>query len=118
MSATPRGLKPLAGVCALASILLAPAALAQVPSASAPGQGAGSRPLLSGRRQQLKHVRASRQRPDAFLSHDAEPAFDQREILSVGTDQGGSGAIVVEVDDDLGFGRNLHVAVKFAAGSE
>ena len=41
MSATPRGLKPLAGVCALASILLAPAALAQVPSASAPGQGAG-----------------------------------------------------------------------------
>ena len=33
-------------------------------------------------------------------------------------DQGGRGAIVVEVDDDLGFGRNLHVAVKFAAGSE
>ena len=33
-------------------------------------------------------------------------------------DQGGSGAVVVEVDDDLGFGWNLHVAVKFAAGSD
>src|SRR5665811_152362 len=27
-------------------------------------------------------------------------------------------AVVVEVDDDLRFGRDLHVAVKFAAGSE
>ena len=26
--------------------------------------------------------------------------------------------VVVEVDDDLRLGRNLHVAVKFAAGSE
>src|SRR5437763_1389111 len=35
-----------------------------------------------------------------------------------GADERGGGAVVVEVDDDLGFGRNLHVAVKFAAGSE
>ena len=54
----------------------------------------------------------------AGIDHDAEPPFDQRQVLSVGADERGSGAIVVEVDDDLGFGRNLHVAVKFAAGSE
>ena len=52
------------------------------------------------------------------IDDDAEPPFDLREILAVGADQRGSGAIVVEVDDDLGLGRNLHVAVKFAAGSE
>ena len=39
-------------------------------------------------------------------------------ILAVGADQRRSRAVVVEVDDDLGLGRNLHVAVKFAAGSE
>ena len=54
----------------------------------------------------------------AGIDDDAEPPFDQREILAVGADQRGSGAVVVEVDDDLGLGRNLHVAVKFAAGSE
>ena len=54
----------------------------------------------------------------AGIDDDAEPPFDQRQVLSVGADQRGSGAVVVEVDDDLGFGRNLHVAVKFAAGSE
>ena len=54
----------------------------------------------------------------AGIDHDAEPALDQREILSVGPDQRGCRAIVVEVDDDLRFGRDLHVAVKFAAGSE
>ncbi len=54
----------------------------------------------------------------AGIDDDAEPPFDQRQVLAVGTDQRGSGAIVVEVDDDLGLGRNLHVAVKFAAGSE
>jgi hypothetical protein len=54
----------------------------------------------------------------AGIDDDAEPPFDQRQVLSVGADQRGSGAIVIEVDDDLGFGRNLHVAVKFAAGSE
>ena len=54
----------------------------------------------------------------AGIDDDAEPALDQREILPVGADQRGSGAVVVEVDDDLRFGRNLHVAVKFAAGSE
>ena len=54
----------------------------------------------------------------ARIDDDAEPAFDQREILAVGADQRRSRAVVVEVDDDLGFGRNLHVAVKFAAGSK
>ena len=54
----------------------------------------------------------------AGIDDDAEPAFDQRQVLAVGADQRGSGAIVVEVDDDLRLGRNLHVAVKFAAGSE
>ena len=54
----------------------------------------------------------------ARIDHDAEPAFDQRQVLSVGSDQRRDRAIVVEVDDDLRFGRNLHVAVKFAAGSE
>ncbi len=54
----------------------------------------------------------------AGIDDDAEPPFDQRQVLAVGADQRGSGAIVVEVDDDLGLGRNLHVAVKFAAGSE
>ncbi len=54
----------------------------------------------------------------ARIHDDAEPAFDQREILPVRADQRGSGAVVVEVDDDLGFGRNLHVAIKFAAGSK
>jgi len=44
--------------------------------------------------------------------------FDLRQVLAVGADQRGCGAVVVEVDDDLGLGRNLHVAVKFAAGSE
>ena len=54
----------------------------------------------------------------ARIDHDAEPALDQRQVLSVGPDQGGGRAIVVEIDDDLRFGRNLHVAVKFSAGSE
>ena len=54
----------------------------------------------------------------ARIDHDAEPALDQRQVLSVGPDQGGGRAIVVEIDDDLRFGRDLHVAVKFAAGSE
>ena len=54
----------------------------------------------------------------ARIDDDAEPPLDQREVLAVGADQRGSGAVVVEVDDDLGLGRNLHVAVKFAAGSE
>ncbi len=54
----------------------------------------------------------------AGIDDDIEPPFDQRQVLTVGADQRGSGAIVVEVDDDLGLGRNLHVAVKFAAGSE
>ena len=54
----------------------------------------------------------------ARIDHDAEPPLDQREVLAVGADQRGSGAVVVEVDDDLRFGWNLHVAVKFAAGSE
>lgn len=54
----------------------------------------------------------------AGIDDDAEPPFDQRQVLPVGADQRGSGAVVVEVDDDLGLGRNLHVAVKFAAGSE
>ncbi|MFK4679209.1 hypothetical protein ABIF39_000966 [Bradyrhizobium diazoefficiens] len=52
------------------------------------------------------------------IDDDAEPALDLREVLAVGADQCGCGAVVVEVDDDLGFGRNLHVAVKFAAGSD
>ena len=52
------------------------------------------------------------------IDHDAEPPLDQREVLAVGADQRRSGAVVVEVDDDLGLGRDLHVAVKFAAGSE
>jgi hypothetical protein len=52
------------------------------------------------------------------IDDHAEPPFDQRQILAIGTDQRGSGTVVVEVDDDLGFGRNLHVAIKFAAGSE
>src|SRR6185503_14461320 len=52
------------------------------------------------------------------IDDDAEPPFDQRQVLTVGADQRGCGTVVVEVDDDLGFGRNLHVAVKFAAGSE
>ena len=43
----------------------------------------------------------------AGVDDDAEPAFDQREILSVGTDQRGSRAVVIEVDDDLGFGWDL-----------
>ena len=54
----------------------------------------------------------------ARIDHDAEPALDQRQVLSVGSDQRRRRAIVVEIDDDLGFGRDLHVAVKFAAGSE
>ncbi|MGY4354918.1 hypothetical protein ACVW0J_001411 [Bradyrhizobium sp. i1.7.7] len=52
------------------------------------------------------------------VDHDAEPPLDLGEMLAVGADQRGCGAVVVEVDDDLGLGRNLHVAVKFAAGSE
>src|SRR5258705_3508074 len=54
----------------------------------------------------------------AGIDDDAEPALDQREILAVRADQRGNGAVVVEVDDDLRFGRYLHVAIKFAAGSE
>ncbi len=54
----------------------------------------------------------------ARVDDDAEPPFDQREVLAVGADQRRSRAVVVEVDDDLGLGRNLHVAVKFAAGSK
>ena len=54
----------------------------------------------------------------AGVDDDAEPPFDQCEILAVGADERRSRAVVVEVDDDLGLGRNLHVAVKFAAGSE
>jgi hypothetical protein len=54
----------------------------------------------------------------AGIDDDTEPPLDQREILAVGADERGSGAVVVEVDDDLGLGRNLHVAVKFAAGSK
>jgi len=51
--------------------------------------------------------------------HDhAEPPLDLRQILSVGSDQGRGSAIVIEVDDDLCFGRDLHVAVEFAAGHE
>ena len=52
------------------------------------------------------------------VDDDAKPPLDQREILAIGADQRRSRAVVVEVDDDLGLGRNLHVAVKFAAGSE
>src|ERR1700752_1805350 len=54
----------------------------------------------------------------AGIDDDAEPALDLREILSIRTDERRSGAIVVEIDDDLRLGRYLHVAVKFAAGNE
>jgi hypothetical protein len=54
----------------------------------------------------------------ARIDHDAEPALDLRQVLSVGSDQCRRPSIVIEVDDDLRFGRDLHVAVKFAAGSE
>lgn len=52
------------------------------------------------------------------IHHYVEPAFDQRQILSVGADQRRRRAVVIEVDDDLGLGRGLQVAVEFAAGGE
>ena len=54
----------------------------------------------------------------AGVHDDSEPALDQRQVLSVGADQRRRRAVVVEIDDDLCLGRDLHVAVKFAAGSE
>ncbi len=54
----------------------------------------------------------------AGVNDDAEPAFDLRQILSIRADQRGRGAVVVEVDDDLGLWRDRHVAVRFAAGSK
>ena len=48
----------------------------------------------------------------------AEPSLDLGEILPVGADQHRDRAVVIEIDDDLRLGRNLHVAVKFAAGSK
>ena len=44
----------------------------------------------------------------ARVHHHAEPPLDQRQILPIGAHQRGSRAIVVEVDDELRFGRNLH----------
>jgi len=49
----------------------------------------------------------------AGIDEDAEPALDLRQVLSIGADQRGGGAIVIEVDDDLRLGRDLHVAVNF-----
>ena len=54
----------------------------------------------------------------AGVDDDAEPPLDLREVLAIGSDQRRHGAIVVEVDDDLCLGWNLHVAVEFAAGNE
>jgi hypothetical protein len=54
----------------------------------------------------------------AGVHDDAEPPLDLREVLAIGSDQRRYGAIVIEVDDDLCLGWNLHVAVEFAAGSE
>ena len=54
----------------------------------------------------------------AGIDDNAEPSFDLGEILPVGADQRGSGAVVVEVDDELSLGRNLHVAVRSAGRSK
>lgn len=52
------------------------------------------------------------------IHHHAEPALDLSEVLAVGADQSGGGAVVVEIDDDLGFRRVQAVAIGFAAGNE
>ena len=52
------------------------------------------------------------------LDHDTQPALDQRQVLTIRSHQRRRRPIVVEIDDDLRFGRSLQVAVKFAAGSE
>jgi len=54
----------------------------------------------------------------AGIHYHAKPTLDQRQVLSVGPDQRRNRAIVVEVDHDLRFGRDLQVAIEFAAGSE
>ena len=52
------------------------------------------------------------------IDHDTQPALDQRQVLTIRSHQRRRRPIVVEIDDDLRFGRSLQVAVKFAAGSE
>ncbi len=54
----------------------------------------------------------------AGVGDHAETALDQREVLSVGTDQGGRGTVIVERDDDLGFVRSLGISVVLAARGE
>src|SRR5258708_7975367 len=57
-------------------------------------------------------------RSTSLRSNNCAACATASQVLSVGSDQGRGCAVVVEVDDDLRFGRDLHVAVKFAAGSE
>ena len=62
-------------------------------------------------------IREAQVRSDNVVTAlDGEPALDPREVLPIRADQRGSGAVVVEGDDDLGFVRGLNVVL--AAGGE